>query len=198
MLNLAVATYPLENLGLCPKPTMPTTTWHHEDQLRFCCSPQPSRTSEGATSLLFPTSQLRDDSWQAEEELGMGSRGAWKSEAAEAAVCTYGGVHLPIWILYCSADLYSCHKPQVNRADRDLGDYWIQSPHFTDKETEMWRESGKDSSTYCGLIVCFRHTSQAPQPASGDHTGVDEHFHPTQASVYSFHTHSTGRKGLDI
>lgn len=36
--NLAVVTYPLENVWLWPNPAVPTTKWPHQGQLQCCCS----------------------------------------------------------------------------------------------------------------------------------------------------------------
>lgn len=121
----------------------------------------------------------------------MGSRGKQKPEVAEAAACTHGGLCLSICIVYCSAVLRKIfyHKPQISRAERDLGDQGVQPPHFPNEEPEMWAEKGRKK-----IIALIERLSfaldawfQVPQLASGRAQTtqyLDEHIHPTQAFAW--------------
>lgn len=141
------------------------------------------------SSLIIPLSKLVGDSLQGEGKKKTGSRGQWQSEVAEAAVCR----HRFRWIWYCSADLFLfvCSLWHGPSGLKGLWGSLSSTTSFTDEETVVWGEDGKEeSSIYGGLIICFDHTFQVPQPAEW----VAE-LGP-YAFIYYLHTHITQRKGL--
>lgn len=207
MLNLAVVTYPAENLGLQPRMWLwPQPRGTVRAKSRFAEAPHrawcPSPLSQVTSILSPPHSHFQAHGWflAGWGRERSGDRGEWKWKAAEAAVCTgcvcpYGVYTVLqtfkafILVLHRLAELKG---PEFNKSNLLI---WLRRKLRCEERKE---ERRKHLLRVYHLLWIHSPRYHISECRVGTAQHLNEKFHPTHVFACYLRIHNTHRKGLDI